>query len=118
MSRVRVFGELTGDNRSVTVGGRSRNDSIKAWTNFDIYRFGTRPNKKKGCEHLTVDTKEHIKTDSIQTHVSTKSNGGINISVDLPDLTDIPSDLITITIRGTGTQLITLTGLLKVADKE
>jgi hypothetical protein len=101
MSRVRVFGEFTGTNRTVTVGGRSRNDDMKSWINFDCFKFIERPSKRRGAkEGETVIEKGEVFTRAVETRVTAHKDGSISIAVELPDISDIPEGVVTISIHG------------------
>lgn len=82
MSRVRVYGRLTGDRRDVSVGGRGRNDSIESWINFDAGK------EKEYTEAVTTDV------------CFNKDNGKIIISFDCENALEIPEDYVEIYING------------------
>lgn len=77
MSRVAVFGEMTGSNRSVTVGGRSRNDSIKSWINFDWFRLERRETTRSPKGY--VEEKVEAGEDSVTTEVYRNNDGKVFI---------------------------------------
>lgn len=75
MARVAVFGEMTGDNRTVSVGGRSKNKGIKAWINFDYFKTQKRESKRspKGYVEEKIDSG----TNSVTTDVWRNEEGKV-----------------------------------------
>jgi hypothetical protein len=100
MARVGVFGEMTGDNRSVTLGGRSRNEYIKSWINFDWFKKGFRYRKgvKNPEDYPQIPIIEDSGTDSVTTTVCRDDDGRINIDIRLPNLNEVPKNQLRIFI--------------------
>lgn len=82
MSRVKVYGRLTGDRRDVSIGGRGRNDSIESWINFDAGK------NKEYTEAVTTDVR-YI-----------RDTGKIIINFDCENALNIPEDFVEIYING------------------
>jgi hypothetical protein len=117
--RVKVFGELSNGNRSVTLGGRSQQDYVKSWLNFDWFKTAFRPSERRGAKpDERVEYRIEDGTDSVTTKVSRHNDGSVSIHIDLPDLTAFPKDSITITIEGKGVETISLKGLKKEGGEQ
>lgn len=82
MSRVRVYGRLTGDNREVSIGGRSRNEYIESWINFDAGK------KKEYTEAITTSVRYNDIT------------GKITVNIDYEKALQIPEEFIEIRVNG------------------
>ena len=108
MARVNVYGTMQGDNRTVTIGGRSSNDSTRATLNTD-----------NGAESNVSATLYASVSGNLRAKDRTKRNGGDNrrshftftapgvdapdattVRVELPTLDRMPTDT-TISVGGT-----------------
>jgi len=87
MARVNVYGTIQGDNRTVTIGGRSSNDWARASLNTD-----------NGAESDVSASMEAQVTGNLRAKDRTKRNGGDNRrsqftfnvpSVNAPESTDV-----------------------------
>ena len=98
MSRVAVFGKMSGDNRSVTVGGRSRNDSIKAWINFDYFKR-VRRDSTRSPKGYVEEIKEQG-TNSVTTEVWRNSEGKVYVDFRTNDFTAGHTDNVEVRVMG------------------